>query len=201
MEVLGTESEVVTEYMPLVRHMAGKLARRLPGSVRYDDLVSYGSLGVLGAHRGFDSGIGAKFRTYVIIRIRGAMLDGLRKDGWFSRRNYTKMHVLGLEDSQDGFADWELKIPAVDGDHSDKNRHVHSDLVGGLMSGFNRRERLLMRGMYDKGLTMKQTASTIGVTESRVSQMHQNILARLRGNQHVTLSCFGLSSVGYLCDL
>jgi len=77
--------QVVSDYMPLVVYEARRLHDRLPASVELDDLVSSGTLGLLDAIRRFDVSREVKFKTYAVHRIRGAMLDFLRSDDFYSR--------------------------------------------------------------------------------------------------------------------
>ncbi len=74
--------DLVGNYAPLVRYVAGRLAMGLPAQVELDDLESYGLFGLLEAIDRFDPGRGVKFETYALTRIRGAIIDGLRADTW-----------------------------------------------------------------------------------------------------------------------
>jgi RNA polymerase sigma factor for flagellar operon FliA len=68
----------VLKYAPLVKYVARKVIRGIPQNIEFDDLVSYGYFGLFDAITKFDSGRRIKFKTYAAIRIRGAMLDGVR---------------------------------------------------------------------------------------------------------------------------
>jgi RNA polymerase sigma factor FliA len=70
---------LVQRYIHLVRYMAGRLSRTLPPSVDFDDLVSSGVVGFLGAMESFDPGHGTDFSVYALTRIRGAMVDFVRE--------------------------------------------------------------------------------------------------------------------------
>jgi RNA polymerase sigma factor FliA len=78
------EAEIL-KYAPLIHFIANRLAMRLPPSVSKEELVSAGIVGLLDAVEKFDAGLGIKFKTYAEHRIRGAMLDELRKMDWFPR--------------------------------------------------------------------------------------------------------------------
>jgi len=80
-----TSEEVVTQYAPLVKRIAYHLMSRLPPSVQADDLIQAGMIGLLEATRNYDASQGASFETYAGIRIRGAMLDEIRKGDWAPR--------------------------------------------------------------------------------------------------------------------
>ena len=76
---------LVMRHAELVKRIAYHLAGRLPASVEVDDLIQAGMLGLLEAAANYSAGRGASFETYAGIRIRGAMLDGLRKLDWAPR--------------------------------------------------------------------------------------------------------------------
>jgi RNA polymerase sigma factor for flagellar operon FliA len=76
---------LVTEHAPLVRRIAHHLACRLPDCVQIEDLLQAGMIGLLDAARRYDSGHGAAFSTYAEVRVRGAMLDELRRGDWVPR--------------------------------------------------------------------------------------------------------------------
>lgn len=84
-EVQHAESDLVLRHAPLVKRIAYHLAARLPSSVEIEDLIQAGSLGLLEAARHYQSDRGASFETYAGIRIRGAMLDELRRGDWAPR--------------------------------------------------------------------------------------------------------------------
>ncbi len=74
--------EQVEGYLPLVKRIAGRLAISLPAHVDEDDLEGYGVFGLLDALERFDASRGVKFETYATLRIRGAIIDGLRTMDW-----------------------------------------------------------------------------------------------------------------------
>ena len=77
--------ELVRRHAPLVRRIAYHLMGRLPASVDVGDLIQAGMIGLLEASRNFATDRGASFETYAGIRIRGAMLDELRRTDWTPR--------------------------------------------------------------------------------------------------------------------
>jgi len=79
------QDRLVEQYAPLVKRIAYHLLGRLPSSVQVEDLMQAGMIGLLEASRKFDFGKGASFETYAGIRIRGAMLDEVRKGDWAPR--------------------------------------------------------------------------------------------------------------------
>jgi RNA polymerase sigma factor for flagellar operon FliA len=77
--------KLIIEYAPLVKIVAGRLSMYLGYNVEYDDLVGYGIFGLIDAIDKFDYGKGIKFETYASLRIRGAILDQIRKMDWIPR--------------------------------------------------------------------------------------------------------------------
>jgi RNA polymerase sigma factor for flagellar operon FliA len=86
--------ELVTRYAPLVKRIAYHLKARLPATVIVDDLLQAGMVGLLEASRKYDSEQGASFETYAGIRIRGAMLDELRRNDWAPKSVHRKVRDI-----------------------------------------------------------------------------------------------------------
>lgn len=82
---IQTSDELVTRFAPLVKRIAYHIIGRLPPSVMVDDLIQAGMIGLLDASRQYDERQGASFGTYAAIRIRGAMLDELRRNDWIPK--------------------------------------------------------------------------------------------------------------------
>ena len=76
---------IITEYAPLVKVVAGRLSMYLGYNVEYEDLVSYGIFGLIDAIDKFDVDKDVKFETYASLRIRGSILDQIRKMDWIPR--------------------------------------------------------------------------------------------------------------------
>ncbi len=77
--------KLIIEYAPLVKLVAGRLSMYLGHNVEYDDLVGYGVFGLIDAIDKFDMDKNVKFETYASLRIRGAILDQIRKMDWIPR--------------------------------------------------------------------------------------------------------------------
>ena len=77
--------KIILEYAPLVKVVAGRLNMYLGYSVEYEDMVSYGIFGLIDAIDKFDMAKEVKFETYASLRIRGAILDQIRKMDWIPR--------------------------------------------------------------------------------------------------------------------
>ena len=77
--------KIIIEYAPLVKVVAGRLSMYLGYNVEYEDLVSYGVFGLIDAIDKFDLNKDVKFETYASLRIRGSILDQIRKMDWIPR--------------------------------------------------------------------------------------------------------------------
>lgn len=77
--------QIIMEYAPLVKIVAGRLSMYLGYNVEYDDLVGYGIFGLIDAIDKFDINKEVKFETYASLRIRGSILDQIRKMDWIPR--------------------------------------------------------------------------------------------------------------------
>ena len=77
--------QIIIEYAPLVKLVAGRLNTYLGYNVEYEDLVSYGIFGLIDAIDKFDCLKEVKFETYASLRLRGAILDQIRKMDWIPR--------------------------------------------------------------------------------------------------------------------
>ncbi len=89
-KILKFSDDLMRRYMPLVTYHVGRISVGLPKSVHKDDLMSLGMLGLYDALEKFDPGRDLKFDTYASFRIRGAIIDGLRKEDWLPRTSREK---------------------------------------------------------------------------------------------------------------
>lgn len=86
--------ELAVRHLPLVKFVARKMSLNLPAHIESDDLVSWGSLGLLDAIDKFDPARGVKFSTYAVTRIRGAILDGLQQMDWAPKQITSKVRAV-----------------------------------------------------------------------------------------------------------
>ncbi|RUO30253.1 RNA polymerase sigma factor FliA [Aliidiomarina soli] len=82
---VDNRTQIVEQHSNLVKRIAHHMVARLPASVQVDDLIQAGMIGLLEAAGNFDHGKGASFETFAGIRIRGAMLDEIRRGDWAPR--------------------------------------------------------------------------------------------------------------------
>lgn len=219
----------ISQYTPLVKRIAYHLMSRLPPSVQQDDLIQAGMIGLLEALRNYDATQGASFQTYARIRIRGAMLDEIRKNDWAPRSVHRKARMVaevvrdienrtgrdardqeiakGLEISLEEyhrllqeasghrvFSYDEMDIESFGGVESMSVRPQgpleglqSADFKRSLadaIAGLPERERLVMTLYYDEELNLREIGAIIGVSESRVCQIHSQAVIRLQSRMN-----------------
>jgi len=94
-----SEDDLVNQYLPLVKTIVGRLAMTLPPHVELEELQSAGGIGLLHAIRHFNPKNGTSFETYARFRIRGAVMDSLRRADWASRTVREK--IRRIQDAMD----------------------------------------------------------------------------------------------------
>ncbi len=81
----SSRDKVIEEFLPVIKHLAYKVARGFENENLIDDLISAGIIGLLEVMEKYDASRGAKLNTFAYLRIRGAMIDELRSRDWFPR--------------------------------------------------------------------------------------------------------------------
>lgn len=223
----STSEDLVMAHAGLVKKIAYHLRARLPASVLLDDLIQAGMVGLIEAARNFDGGKGASFETYAGIRVRGAMLDEVRRGDWAprsvhrnSRRLAEAIRVLELRFGREAHdieiaAELELSLDdyyellqdsrsarlfsldelmenqsgdmnnddwvAQDHqpDHAAATVQLKQQMVESIKT-LPEKEQLVLALYYDEQLNLKEIGAILGVSESRVSQIHSQAALRLR---------------------
>jgi len=156
-------------FLPAIQAMAFRLSKTVP--VPLDDLVGYGCLGLMDAARRYDPAKG-NFRSYLGYRVMGAMRDGVREWGWFSRTQ----------------RDFQMRYTEAAGDFPldpahDPTQEIYRGLDFGLLVSrveLPERNREMMELYLQGHTTMAQIARQYGLTESRVSQVLSEVEEQLR---------------------
>ncbi|MGE4282176.1 MAG: FliA/WhiG family RNA polymerase sigma factor [Clostridia bacterium] len=132
-----TKSSIIREkliltYSPLVKYVAGRLSIYFGSNVDYEDLISYGIFGLIDAIDKFDLFKGVKFETYASLRIRGAIIDSIRKLDWVPRslrqKNKEFEKVFVELENELGHSPSDLEIADKLGINADEFHKTMSDL-------------------------------------------------------------------------
>ncbi len=215
----------VLQNATLVKRIAYHLVSRLPPSVQVDDLIQAGMIGLIEASRHYDPQAGASFETYAGIRIRGAMLDEIRKGDWAPRSLHRKVREVAKAvqevemktggDARDSEVAEHLgigldeyyqilqhstehrifsfeEVPSkvenqtegltdrILGPSENMEKNAFKEALAKAIEGLPERERLVMSLYYDEELNLREAGQVLGVSESRVCQIHAQALVRLR---------------------
>lgn len=129
------DDQLVMSHAGLVKKIAHHLKGRLPANVQLDDLIQSGMIGLLEAAKNFNANKGASFETFAGIRIRGAMLDDIRRGDWVPRSVHRNNRaVLAAIDSLEK----ELGRPAQDYEISEKlgiSLDEYAQMLNDIVSG------------------------------------------------------------------
>ncbi len=193
-----TAEEVLRVMETGIRLNARRLARRCPqSSLTADDLEQEARVAVLKAMPQYDP-TRAKVVTYFPKRVYGAMLDALRDESFAPRlavqRGEPLVKVVTFtafnrcayrtQDGEDpkGYGVYRIDPAHHDPEPADCTRVEFAALCRRLFDGLTAAERRVLVLYYCDGLTMKQIAGRLGVSESRVSQIHSAVLGRCRAS-------------------
>lgn len=226
------ENALVEKYLPLVSSIAARLAMTLPEHVDQDDLYSSGLIGLLQALRNYDPTCGASFETYARTRVRGAMLDELRKMDWVPRTVHEKARkiqaVIAQLEQKLGRAPTEAQMakalnlslneygkllaeirPAAfvcldtvssEDDTGDLYEVVANSTDESPLEKISQRElkkvilerlkelpamqRKVLALYYGEELHLREIAEVVGLTESRICQIHAQAILSIRAYIH-----------------
>jgi len=101
----SVKEKIIENYLPLIKHIVNRMNVKLPSYLEYDDLISYGVFGLLQAIERYDAKKGIKFETYAYSRIKGSIIDELRKIDWIPPGVRKKAKIL-----QNAFAELEQSL-------------------------------------------------------------------------------------------
>lgn len=217
----------IEDYAPLVKRIAFHMMMRMPASVQVDDLIQAGTIGLIEAAQKYDASRGASFETYAGIRIRGAIVDEMRRGDWVPRsvhrnarrvaeavsivenrsgrdaKDYEVAQELGvslteyyemLQDANAGrLFSYEETFGEEDSniDGSDQGLAFNSPVetlqrdgvkkaLAKAIADLPEREQMVLSLYYDQELNLKEIGLVLGVSESRVCQIHSQATIKLR---------------------
>jgi RNA polymerase sigma factor for flagellar operon FliA len=221
------KEKLVMDYLPLVKYVVDRLPVASLPQVSREDLISSGVIGLLKALESFDPSRGVKFKTYAIPRIRGAIVDELRRLDWvprslrkkadllekihsslerklgrtptdkelsrelnisqedlyklYTRVNYFFHISLNSETQEEGRSLIE-KIASPDAQDPVEilKREEMRKILKKVLEELPVRERMVIVLYYYEELTLKEIGHILGISESRVSQIHGKVILKLR---------------------
>lgn len=215
--------QLILDHVPLLKHIAGRMSLDLPRGLDREDLCGYGMLGLIAAADSFDKGRGLRFSTYAYPKIRGAILDELRRQDFLPRGRRERVReldrVVAELQGQSGIPPVPEEIAtalgatieevdeimlaarsagqtSLDGGPSDgliemlddpssedpvgsAEWHESKALLAEAIKSLPEPEQTVITLYYAKELLLKEIGEVLGVTESRVSQIHTRALYRL----------------------
>lgn len=224
------ENALVEKYLPLVRSVLGRLLLTLPDQVDHDDLRSAGLVGLLQALRNFDPRCGTAFEAYARLRIRGAMLDEVRRMDWVPRTVHEKSRriqaamvrleqrlgrapndeevarelnltpsayqslleevrpatfvcldaVHSSESADAGGGNEEVLNSAEENPLEHTSRNELKELILRRLRDLPENHRKVMALYYGEDLLLREIAELMGLTESRVCQIHSQAILSIR---------------------
>ena len=209
--VTEEESNIIKEHYSIIEIVASTIytRKKLPPAVEFDDLVSAGFDGLLKAIRRFDGKKDVKFSTYANIRIRGEMMDFIRKEwrtknpsSYKSAQDQIKERVSQVMDvalSKDSKADpknlldslstaYVISLDQTFEDSVDSNENIeqsaeHKDEymdLNQIIQSLSPDNINFINLFYRRGLSQKQISIEMNTSEASVSRIHQNVLDQLR---------------------
>jgi RNA polymerase sigma factor FliA len=222
----GAENDrdkLILEHIPLLRHIVGRMCFDVPGGMDRDDLYGFGMLGLIAAADSWEAARGLKFSTYAYTKIRGAILDELRRMDFLPRGRRENVRdldktVRAMEQKngtppapEDIATEMGISVDEVDqiflqakssseasldegtigpladllsDPHCEEpigslEREEMTELLARVVGNLPEQEQSVINLYYAEELLLKEIGEVLGVTESRVSQIHSRALYRL----------------------
>ncbi|MGD6779217.1 FliA/WhiG family RNA polymerase sigma factor [Sutcliffiella horikoshii] len=220
---------LVKKYMPLVHYHVQRISTGLPKSVKREELKSLAFVGLFDAIEKFDPSRDLKFDTYASFRIRGSIIDGLRKEDWLPRsvrekakriestlenleqklmRNATleevaahldmpeeevstvmhevfysnilSMDEMPKENDEQSHGAYVLKDEKVISPEEELIKSELIQLLGEQIENLTENEQIVISLFYKEELTLTEIGQVLGLTTSRISQIHSKAIFKLR---------------------
>ncbi len=171
------------QWSDLVWYVVNRIKGRLPASVSEEELFSAGQIGLWSASQSYDQEQGASFKTYAYHRIRGAILDELRRLDFLPRTQREKAKREGVDapsfSSLPTDENGNERLAANEVAAECENQEL-IEIMREKILDLPEKMRAVMSLYYQDGLKMRAIAAQLNLTESRVSQIHTNAVARLK---------------------
>ncbi|MET1036855.1 MAG: FliA/WhiG family RNA polymerase sigma factor [Aeromicrobium sp.] len=216
----GARERLIVQYAPLVKYVAGRVRAGLPPQVEQADLISDGVIGLMDAIDKFEPQRGLQFQTYAVRRIRGAIIDGLRRSDWVPRSVRDKFREIDAaqvalerrlgrtpEDTEVA-AELSISVAELRSVYG-KISYTHVGSIDEMGSAYENasaqglsfladhdrddppeflrvvhqlpeRDRVIVALYYWERFTLAEIGMVLGISESRVSQLHTRAMLTLR---------------------
>jgi len=218
------KNQLVLHYLPQVKSIVLRLMPTYKAYSNYDDMLSCGILGLMDAIEKYDLKRDVKFEYYAAMRIKGEIIDSIRKQDWaptslrrkikaISNAYYELENRFGREPSdmevarhldmeEDDLQNtlgksqmfniihfeemiqndmWEQSLHLQDGSLEEEIENKEMvELLGNIIDNLPEKEKLVITLYYYEEMTLKEIAGVLGVSESRVSQIHSKVVMKIR---------------------
>jgi RNA polymerase sigma factor for flagellar operon FliA len=208
-QVDNRHESLIISHMPMVKRVAVHLKARVPPFMELDELIQVGMVGLIEAARSFDPTKGFEFEHFALSRVRGAILDEVRRQSFlprsavaFNKNENEAVHILSAElgrtQSQSELAEFMAKrfetysmevvndeVMSMPGDSNMQPEVMveeaqFMDAVMDAIDHLPEREKMVMSLYYVEELNLKEIGEVLGVSESRISQILSTVVKKLR---------------------
>lgn len=225
---INLKNKLIENYIDLVKIVAGRMYNYYGSKVDYDDLVGYGVLGLIDSIDKFDINKNIKFSTYAQIRIRGEIIDNIRRLDWIPRSLRTKskelqetmsklqndlgrdptneeiarslniniedlevllgdissFNVYSLEEMimEKGDSSLGIKGSNIETPEEIMDNKVLKNILVETINKLDKNERMVISLYYYEELTYKEIGNILGLSESRISQIHSKAILNMKNN-------------------
>ena len=188
-------TEFITQHERMVHGLANRLRRELSLRGDLDDLIAFGFGGLLEARHRFDPSRGVRFQTFAYHRVRGAMLDGVRKMSQLPRRAHERFQsaaettptaaptALDKAFTRMTALSTATVLQGRFGNESPEAVLLKNESITRLLQALpslSPRQRVLVRGFYFEGRSIDAMARELGISKSWASRLHTSALRELR---------------------
>ncbi len=224
-KTIELKNELVLSYTNLVKRIVLRMLPKYEGHSNFDDMLSNGILGLMDAVEKYDLKRNVKFEHYASMRIKGEIIDQIRRQDWAPsslrrkiktisnayselenrffreptelevaqyleishedfKKTVQKAHMFNIVHFEEMMSKNSFSVSSI----SDKGETVEQQIekkemktiLGKMIDGLPEKEKLVITLYYYEEMTLKEIAEIIGVSESRISQIHSKVLLKLR---------------------
>lgn len=221
---INYKQTLIERYIQLVKIVAGRMYNYYGGNVEYEDLIGFGIFGLIDAIDKFDINRELKFETYAQIRIRGSIIDSLRKLDWIPRglrkkakemerainiienklgrsatiqeianelkiketevesilSEISTLNVISLEETLISKGDIYKSLSDLESPEKIFENKELKLILKNAIENLSDKEKIVISLYYYEGLTYKEIANILEVSESRISQLHSKAILSLK---------------------